>query len=101
MRQELALLPCIPVLPQTSLLYFTSYVITFGSWLSWHLSMVLEVYKGIGFSINPLEGLLAVLSLFLLLNWKVLSQKIFFLFVFLGPHRRHMEVPRLGVESEL
>ena len=25
----------------------------------------------------------------------------FVLFVFLGPHPRHMEVPRLGVESEL
>ena len=24
-----------------------------------------------------------------------------FVFVFLGPHLRHMEVPRLGVESEL
>ena len=23
------------------------------------------------------------------------------LFVFLGPHPRHMEVPRLGIESEL
>ena len=26
---------------------------------------------------------------------------IFFFFFFLGLHRRHMEVPRLGVESEL
>ena len=26
---------------------------------------------------------------------------IFFFFGFLGPHPRHMEVPRLGVESEL
>ena len=25
----------------------------------------------------------------------------FFFFVFLGPHLWHMEVPRLGVESEL
>ena len=25
----------------------------------------------------------------------------FFFFVFLGPHPRHMEVPRLGVELEL
>ena len=25
----------------------------------------------------------------------------FFLFPFLGPHLQHMEVPRLGVESEL
>ena len=25
----------------------------------------------------------------------------FLLFLFLGPHLRHMEVPRLGVESEL
>ena len=24
-----------------------------------------------------------------------------FIFIFLGPHLRHMEVPRLGVESEL
>ena len=29
------------------------------------------------------------------------SKKNFFFFVFLGPHPRHMEVPRLGVESEL
>ena len=29
-------------------------------------------------------------------------KKVFFLsFIFLGPHLRHMEVPRLGVESEL
>ena len=26
---------------------------------------------------------------------------LFLSFVFLGPHLRHMEVPRLGVESEL
>ena len=26
---------------------------------------------------------------------------LFFLFFFLGPHQWHMEVPRLGVESEL
>ena len=26
---------------------------------------------------------------------------LFFVFVFLGPHTQHMEVPRLGVESEL
>ena len=26
---------------------------------------------------------------------------IFYFFVFLGPHHRHMEVPRLGVKSEL
>ena len=26
---------------------------------------------------------------------------MFFLFFFLGPHLRHMEVPRLEVESEL
>ena len=25
----------------------------------------------------------------------------FFIFVFLGPHLRHVEIPRLGVESEL
>ena len=25
----------------------------------------------------------------------------FFFFVFLGPHLRHLEVPRLGVQSEL
>ena len=25
----------------------------------------------------------------------------YFFFVFLGPHPRHMEVPRLGVKSEL
>ena len=25
---------------------------------------------------------------------------LFFLFVFLGPHPRHMELPRLGVKSE-
>ena len=29
------------------------------------------------------------------------SQIFFFVFAFLGPHLRHMEVPRLGVESEL
>ena len=28
-------------------------------------------------------------------------KKKFFFFVFLGPHPQHMEVPRLGVESEL
>ena len=27
--------------------------------------------------------------------------EIFFLFFFSGPHLRHMEVPRLGVESKL
>ena len=33
----------------------------------------------------------------------LLVDEVFFLclFAFLGPHPRHMEVPRLGVESEL
>ena len=26
---------------------------------------------------------------------------LFFIFCFLGPHLQHMEVPRLGIESEL
>ena len=30
-----------------------------------------------------------------------ISWKVLFFFVFLGPHLRHMEVPRLGVELEL
>ena len=30
-----------------------------------------------------------------------LSFSFFFFFLFLGPHLRHVEVPRLGVESEL
>ena len=30
-----------------------------------------------------------------------ISFSFFFFFVFLGPHPRHMEVPRLGVQSEL
>ena len=30
-----------------------------------------------------------------------ISEKEEFLFFFLGPHPRHMEVPRLGVEKEL
>ena len=40
-------------------------------------------------------------------NWKQLWEspslclRIFFFFFFLGPHLQHMEVPRLGVESEL
>ena len=29
------------------------------------------------------------------------NSKIFFFFFFLGPHLWHMEVPRLGLESEL
>ena len=29
------------------------------------------------------------------------SLPFFFFFFFLGPHPRHMEVPRLGVESEI
>ena len=32
---------------------------------------------------------------------KVSSVAAFFFLVFLGPHPQHMEVPRLGVESEL
>ena len=30
-----------------------------------------------------------------------LSDSFFFFFSFLGPHPQHMEVPRLGVKSEL
>ena len=30
-----------------------------------------------------------------------MAKKKIFLFGFLGPHLHHMEVPRLGVESEL
>ena len=33
--------------------------------------------------------------------WLYLFIYLFIFFVFLGPHRRHMEVPRLGVESGL
>ena len=29
------------------------------------------------------------------------NSESFFFFVFLGPNPRHMEVPKLGVESEL
>ena len=32
---------------------------------------------------------------------KALQLDSFFFFVFVGPHLRHMEVPRLGVELEL
>ena len=41
---------------------------------------------------NFLEVFLKILSIF---------SSHFFFFVFLGPHLWHMEVPRLGVESEL
>ena len=36
-------------------------------------------------------------------SWESCSKvyQFFFLFVFLGPHLRHRDVPRLGVESEL
>ena len=38
----------------------------------------------------------------LLLQYKCYFHFFFFFFlVFLGPHPRHMEVPRLGVKSEL
>jgi len=33
--------------------------------------------------------------------WCYLITNFFFFFVFLGPHLKHMEVPRLGVRSEL
>ncbi len=33
--------------------------------------------------------------------FKNLAHYLYFLFVFLGPNPQHMEVPRLGVESEL
>jgi len=31
----------------------------------------------------------------------IILQEFFVVVVFLGPHPRHMEVPRVGVESEL
>ena len=34
-------------------------------------------------------------------SWQGIFSFFFFLFVFLGPHSKHMEVPRIGVESEL
>ena len=34
-------------------------------------------------------------------NGLIVSNLFFYFFVFLGPHLWHMEVPRLGVESEL
>ena len=36
-----------------------------------------------------------------MLNFGVLGDFFFFLFIFLGPHAHHMEVPRLGIQSEL
>ena len=34
-------------------------------------------------------------------HWLRMQLYFFVCFYFLGPHLRHMEVPRLGVESEL
>ena len=34
-------------------------------------------------------------------NFRYLFIYLLFIFVFLGPHPWHMEVPQLGVESEL
>ena len=34
-------------------------------------------------------------------NSTFICDKAFFFFSFLGPHSRHVEVPRLGIESEL
>ena len=42
------------------------------------------------------------LPLHFAVNLKLLLKSLLnFFFVFLGPHPEHMEVPRLGVESEL
>ena len=35
------------------------------------------------------------------LSGRIFKKKIFFFFCFLGPHPQHMEVPRLGVKSDL
>ena len=34
-------------------------------------------------------------------RWGLQCMNFFFFFVFLGPHPQHMDVPRLGVKSEL
>ena len=44
------------------------------------------------------QGVLAVLFYFILLYFTIL---FYFISVFLGLHQQHVEVPRLGVESEL
>ena len=49
-----------------------------------------------GFSWNSIENYFGTLKAFLFF-----FSFFFFFFVFLGPYSRHMEVPRLGVESEL
>ena len=54
-----------------------------------------------GLPTNPLTSLLIFLC-FLTPVLEEASLYIFFIFSpFLGPHPRHMEVPRLGVELEL
>ena len=48
----------------------------------------------------PLSFLIVVISVFKLV-WLEVQQIFFFFLFFLGPHPRHMEVPRRGVQSEL
>ena len=60
-----------------------------GFW-SEHIGLLPELAQ------SALEGSLEV-PLFIILFY--LFKKIFF--VLLGPHQRYMEVPRLGVQSEL
>ena len=52
----------------------------------------------------PLSQLFPPCNSFTYGNHKIgfeICEFVFYFFVFLGPHLRYMEVPRLGVESEL
>ena len=49
----------------------------------------------------PHNTLLALTSHFIIMGFTQTTSFFFLSFVFLGPHPRHREVPRLGVQSEL
>ena len=51
--------------------------------------------------INPSNLINTILGSTNLINIILGSIFFFFLLCFLGPHPKHMEVPRLGTESEL
>ena len=86
---SLPLFPHIPLIPQPTPIW-PSVPITLPKQLSQRSPMAFHVVKSNGkFSILNLPHFSAILLLFL------------FVFVFLGLHRQHMEIPRLGIKSEL
>ena len=73
---------------------------SFQGYVVWWIAMVLLILPADGTKFSFFQQLLKSFQIFFN-NPLLIDIYMCVFFVFLGPHRRHMQVPRLGVQSEL